>query len=60
MKNKELVNALLNLDPEGEVVVLVSNNNPISGDGKLIKAVFEIKGHVDKEINGVYIDCTVR
>ena len=60
MKNKELVNALLNLDPEGEVLVLVSNDNPIDNDGELINAVFEIKGHVDKEINGVYIDCTVR
>lgn len=59
MKNKELANALLNFDPESEVVVLLSNDNPISGDGELIKAVFEIKGHVDKEINRVYIDCTV-
>lgn len=59
MKVYELIEQLLKLNQTAEVRCLCCDDNPLNGDGIEIKGAYEIKGHSDKEINGVYIDGTV-
>lgn len=60
MKVHELIEVLTEFNnPDAEVVVLFSDDNPIRNDGELIESVFEIQGHKNTDVNGVYIDCTV-